>query len=83
MCASSEDSGESAHLLLDNVINIIISYAYHARTKRGAGQGSRPPEKLQNIEFLSNIDPGPLKIHKSTKPAFNVGSSSARQRNAI
>ena len=44
-----------------------------------------PPEKSQtlNIGFLSNTGPGPLKIHKATKPAFNVGPSSARQRNAI
>ena len=77
VCASSEDSGD--------VINIIITYAYHARTKSGAGvgQGSGSPEKSQNIEFLSNIDPDPLKIYKSTKPAFNVGPSSACQRNAI
>ena len=27
--------------------------------------------------------PDPLKSHKSTKPAFNVWSSSARKRNAI
>ena len=31
----------------------------------------------------SNTGPGPLKKHKATKPAFNVGPSSARQRNAI
>ena len=46
------------------------------------GQGSEPPpppEKLQNIVFLSNTAPDPLKNHKATKPAFNVGPSSARQ----
>ena len=37
----------------------------------------------KNIWFLSNIGPDPLKNHKATKPAFNVGPSSARQRNAI
>ena len=42
-----------------------------------------PPEKSQKIGFLSNTGPDPLKNHKATKPAFNVGPPSARQRNAI
>ena len=43
-----------------------------------------PPEKSQkNIRFLSNTGPDPLKSHKATKSAFNVGPTSARQRNAI
>ena len=42
-----------------------------------------PPEKSQNIGFLSNTGPDPLKNHKATKPAFNVGPSSARQPNTI
>ena len=37
----------------------------------------------KNIGFLSNTGPDPLKNHKATNPAFNVGPSSARQRNAI
>ena len=50
----------------------------------GGGQEDQTPLKLKNkIEFLSNTCPDPLKNHKTTKPAFNVGSSSARQRNAI
>ena len=48
------------------------------------GPGSTPPpEKLQNIGFLSKSGPDPLKNYQATDPAFNVGSSSARQRNAI
>ena len=35
-----------------------------------------PPEKSQNIGFLSNTSPDPLKNHKATKPAFTVGPSS-------
>ena len=46
------------------------------------GRGSGPPEKSQNIGFLSNTGQDPLKNHKATKPAFNVWPSSARQRNA-
>ena len=38
------------------------------RGSRGGGQGGGPV---------------PLKNHNATRPTFNVGSSSARQRNAI
>ena len=37
----------------------------------------------KNIGFLSKTGPDPLKNHKATKPAFNVGQSSAHQRNTI
>ena len=40
-------------------------------------------KKSQNIGLLSNTGLDPLKNHKATKPAFNVGPSSARQRTAI
>ena len=51
---------------------------------RGRGQGVRTPLKNhKNIGFLSYSGPDPLKYHKATEPAFNVGPSSARQRNAI
>ena len=40
-------------------------------------------ENHKNIGFLSNTGPDLLKIHKVTKPTFNVGPSSARHRNAI
>ena len=53
----------------------------HARIQRG-DKGSGPPEQSQNIGFPSNIGLDPLKNHKDTKPAFTVGPSSARQRNA-
>ena len=55
------------------------------RGSRGAGgQGARTPlENHKNIGFLSNTGLETLKNHKATKPAFNVGPSSARQRNAI
>ena len=50
------------------------------------GQGVRTPPPLKNhkhIGFLSNTGPDRLKNHKATKPAFNIGPTSARQRNAI
>ena len=42
-----------------------------------------PPENHKNIRFLSNSGLDPLKNYEATEPAYNVGSSSARQRNAI
>ena len=54
---------------------------------QSGGQGVRtpppPPEKLQKIGFVSNPGPDPQKNYEATQPAFNVGPSSARQRNAI
>ena len=48
----------------------------HGRTQRGTGVGF-PREKLKNIyisvEIPSNTGLDPLKNHKPTKPAFNVG----------
>ena len=42
------------------------------------GQGVWNPSKNhKNIGFLSNTGQDPLKNHKATKPAFNVGQSSA------
>ena len=51
---------------------------------RGGDRGSGPPLKNHKIiGFPSNTGPDLLKNHKSTKPAFNVLPSTARQRNAI
>ena len=50
----------------------------------GGGAGVlTPSEKAQNTGFLSKTGPDRVKNHKATKPAFNVGPSSARKRNAI
>ena len=55
-----------------------------ADPKGGGGAGGLdPPKKSQKIGFLSNSGPDPLKNYEATEPAFNVGPSSARQRNAI
>ena len=60
-----------------------ISEVGHGRIQRG-GQGVRTPLKNhKNIGFLSNTGADHLKNHRATKPAFNVGPSSARQRNAV
>ena len=53
---------------------------------RGVTRGMDPPPPLKNqknIGFSSNTGLAPLKNHKATKPAFNVGPSSACQQNAI
>ena len=42
-----------------------------------------PLEKTKNIGLSRNTGLDRLKNYKATKPAFNVGPSSARQRNAI
>ena len=52
------------------------------RFRGGRGdRGSGPPAlKIHKIiGFLCNTGPDPLKNHKATKPAFNVGPSSARK----
>ena len=50
---------------------------------RGETGGPDPLKNHKNIGFLCNTDQDPLKNRNATKPAFNVGPSSARQRNAI
>ena len=46
----------------------------------GAMGRTSPLKSNKNIGFLGNTGPDPLENSKATKPAFNVGSSSARQR---
>ena len=58
------------------------------RGSRGGGQGvlMEPIYFSQNHKakgFLSNTGPDPMKNHKATEPAFNVGPSMSHQRNAI
>ena len=64
---------------------IFIVFNFMSGSRGGGGEeGVRTPhEKSQNMGFLSNTGPDHLKNHKATKPAFNVGSSSARQRNGV
>ena len=46
----------------------------------GGDRGSGPLLKNHNtIGFPSNTGPDPLKNHKFTKPAYNVGPSMVRQ----
>ena len=57
-----------------------------SRGKGGGAVGPDPlplPEKSQKYWVSLKYCPDPLNNHKATKPAFNVGPSYARQRNAI
>ena len=55
-----------------------------ANPERGMGSGSHlENHKAIGQGFLNNTGPDPLKNHKATKPAFNVGPLSAHQRNTI
>ena len=62
---------------------IQMFYIEHGRIQRGAGGPDPPPEKSQILRVSYYSGPDPLKNHKATKPEFNVGPSSAHQRNAI
>ena len=53
----------------------------HVRVQSG-GQGVTL-KNYKNIGFLCISGPDPQKNYEATEPAFNVGPSSARQRNAI
>ena len=75
-----EDAQSYALALLNLNKRYIVKF--YARIKKEGGRGSGQNHKF-SIEFLSNTSRYPLKIHKATKSAFNVGPSSARQRNAI
>ena len=56
---------------------------HHVRIQRGDRVSGPPLKNHQNIGFLCNTVPDPLKNHKASRPAFNVGQSSACQRNTI
>ena len=59
---------------------IILWYSHsHARVQRG-DWGSNPPPPSTHTHTHTHTH---LENHKATQPAFNVGPSSTRQRNAI
>ena len=58
-----------------SLINLCCTvHAPYLEGEKGVGT---PLKNHKNIGFLSNTGPEPLNIHKATKPAFNVGPSSA------
>ena len=75
---------ELLHEYCHSDIRTSETHLLHGQIQR-VGQGVRTPaeKNTTNIGFLSSTGPDALKNHTATKPAFNVGPSSARQRNAI
>ena len=69
---------------LPKMVSFLHMFMKTCAEPEGGDRGSGSPLKNhKNIGFISDTGPDPLKNHKAAKPAFNVGSSSARQRNAI
>ena len=70
-------------------LSLTMYYASLTRGSRGEIRGPDPPppppknHKSYRVFFFGNTGLDPLEHHKATKPAFNVGSSSACQRNTI
>ena len=62
---------------------VLFTLSICADPEVGGGGGGGGLKNHKNIGSLSNTGPDPLKDHKSTKPEFSVGPSSARQRNSI
>ena len=73
-----------------NVLNsflachLLITFENSFMGGSGGGTGGPdPPKKSQKIGLHSKTGADHLNNHKATKPVFNVGPSSARQRNPI
>ena len=67
------------HISFNPFLVCLYTDSHPCAHPEGGTGGPDPPEKSQNIGFLSNTDPDSLKNHEATKPAFNVWLSSARQ----
>ena len=62
---------------------VVNPFPSWADPEGGGTGGPDPPENHQNMGVFNNVCPDLLNNYKDTKPAFNVGTSSAHQRNAI
>ena len=69
--------------ILSEPSNTVETDMCGSRGGGGRGSGSLHLKNHKNIGFLSNTGLDSLKNQKATKPAFNVGPSSTRQRNTI
>ena len=75
-------------LSFQNMCRLSVPHANSAddaRTQRWGVEavGPKPPEKSKKYRVSWQYWSGSHKIHNATKPAFNVGPSSARQQNTI
>ena len=74
-----------ASLLLSCVMSVLLLFPFKLMIwadPEGTGD-SDLPEKSQKYRVSLQYWSGSPENHKATKPAFNVGPSSARQQNAI
>ena len=89
ICLKVRKGGASVQsVIFSSVDRCLVSVSFlqaYADPEGGTGGSVPPPplENYKNIGFLCNTGPDLLLKHKATNPAFNVGPSSARQRNAI
>ena len=65
----------------DTIYCFATILCFAANLVRNHMRGSREGENYKAIGFLIITGPDPMENHKATKPAFNVGPPSARQRN--
>ena len=83
------DCDSKPHCCLSSVFRSFIAFIKPMRGSRKFCQsgsnfgGPSPPIITKNIGFLSSSGPDPRKNQKATKPEYNDGPQSARQRNAI
>ena len=68
------------YIKLKGMKHTIICSDAHMGGSRGDDRGPDPLKNLKNIGFLCITSQDSLKNHKPTKPAFDVGPSSAHQR---
>ena len=71
--------------LLCSVFRECVFLSACADPSGGGGGGARDPDPppLKDHKNIGQYWSGSPENHKATKPAFNVGTSSARQQNAI
>ena len=75
----------TCHIFFQNLSQMTASQSMVSMggSRGGVGGGPDPLKNYKNKGFLCDTGPDHLKNHKATKPAFNVGPSSPRQRNDI
>ena len=66
-------------VLVEVLINVCITHGSSCADPE-VGDRESGPRRTNTIWFLSNTGPDPLENYEATKPAFNVGPSSAIQR---
>ena len=73
---------EDLNLILREKASVVWACGASWADPEGAGSPDPHLKNHKNIGFLCNTGPDLLKNHKAAKPAYNVGPTSAHQRNA-